>query len=47
MVVGGLVAAVLIDRRRRQRDPLAQPRGSDPLTAFEGAPCYREGASKG
>jgi hypothetical protein len=50
LVAGGLVggAVVLLDRRRRGREPVARPpRGSDPLTAFEGAPCYREGVSKG
>jgi hypothetical protein len=34
-------AVVLLDRKRRQRE-LPQSRGSDPLAAFTGAPCYRE-----
>lgn len=48
VVVGGLVGGtfLLLDRRRRRRDPLA-PRGSDPLTAFNDAPCYREAPPPG
>ena len=47
-LVGG--AVVLIDRRRRQRELPGNPRGGDPLAAFEAAPCYRPdagGASQG
>ncbi len=49
LLAGGLVggAAVVLDRRLRGREPARPPRGSDPLTAFEDAPCYREGASSG
>jgi hypothetical protein len=49
LLAGGLVggAVVVIDRRRRGREPARPPRGSDPLTAFESAPCYREGESNG
>ena len=48
VIAGGLVggAVVLLDRRRRQREPLP-PRGSDPLAAFTDAPCYREGSPPG
>jgi hypothetical protein len=43
VVVGGLLggAVLALDRRRRRREPLPA-RGSDPLAAFTGAPCYRE-----
>lgn len=44
-IVGG--AVVLIDRRLRRRELPGQPRGGDPLAAFEAAPCYREGSSQG
>ena len=51
LLAGGLLggAVVVLDRHRRGRDPVARPaRGSDQLSAFEGAPCYREGGtSKG
>jgi hypothetical protein len=49
VVAGGLVggAVLVIDRRLRRREPPAPPRGSDPLTAFEEAPCYREASNKG
>ena len=46
VVVGGLVggAVVVLDRRRRQREPAgAGQRATDQLAPFEGAPCYREG----
>jgi hypothetical protein len=45
VLAGGLVggAFVVLDRRRRRRDPAAgHPRASDPLAAFTDAPCYRE-----
>ena len=48
VVAGGLVGgAVVIARRRRRRELPGQPRGADPLAAFEDAPCYREGAKSG
>jgi hypothetical protein len=49
VLAGGLVggAVVVLDRRRRREPASRPPRGSDPLSAFEGAPCYREGVSKG
>jgi hypothetical protein len=48
VVAGGLVGgAVVLVRRRRRRDLPGQARGADPLTAFEDAPCYREGAKSG
>ena len=45
VVVGGLLggAVVLIDRKRRQREPAPVRGGGDPLAAFTSAPCYREG----
>jgi hypothetical protein len=47
VVAGGLVGgAVVIARRRRRREPNIAPRGHDPLTAFEDAPCYREGGTR-
>jgi hypothetical protein len=45
VVAGGLVGygVVLLDRKRRRREPLPGPqRGGDELAAFTGAPCYRE-----
>ncbi len=47
VVAGGLVGgAVVIARRRRRREPNVPPRGHAPLTAFEDAPCYREGGTR-
>ncbi|MDX6599139.1 MAG: hypothetical protein QOE87_3026 [Gaiellales bacterium] len=44
VVAGGLVGgAVVIARRRRRREPAIPQRGSDPLAAFEDAPCYPAG----
>jgi hypothetical protein len=45
VVAGGLVGgAVVLARRRRNRDPLATAPGHDPLAAFADAPCFREAA---
>jgi hypothetical protein len=46
VVAGGLLAVVILDRRRRQRE-LPASRGSDPLAAFTDAPCYRENVPPG